>query len=208
MTDIVDFPSDVLPDSRSRVPLPRRDDLDASARSVYDAHVHIDPASGKSLAGLYGPGGLRLHSKKLSGLAAPAAHYLRHGADYTEQEREVAILVTAREHDAQFEWCAHEREARRVGVPEETIDIIRYRRPTDGLKETHAVIIEMGRQLFQSHALDASTFVRVREVFELGTMVDIIALMGAYSSTAILLAAFDVQLPEGEKPGLPVEDKN
>ena len=72
MTDIVDFPSDVLPDSRSRVPLPRRDDLDASARSVYDAHVHIDPASGKSLAGLYGPGGLRLHSKKLSGLAAPA----------------------------------------------------------------------------------------------------------------------------------------
>ena len=100
MTDIVDFPSDVLPDSRSRVPLPRRDELDASARSVYDAHVHIDPASGKSLAGLYGPGGLRLHSKKLSGLAAPAAHYLRHGADYTEQEREVAILVTAREHDA------------------------------------------------------------------------------------------------------------
>ena len=102
MTDSKDFPPDVLPDSRSRVPLPNRDDLDEAARVVYDAHVKIDPAAGKSLAGLYGPGGIRLHSKKLSGLAAPAQHYLRHGADYTEQEREVAILITAREHDAQI----------------------------------------------------------------------------------------------------------
>ena len=205
MTATKDFPPDVLPESRSRIPLPNRDDLDSAAREVYDAHVKIDPAAGKSLAGLYGPGGLRLHSKKLSGLAAPAAHYLRHGADYSEKEREIAILTTAREHDAQFEWCAHEREGRRVGVPEETIDIIRYRRPTDGLPETHAVLIEMGRQLFQTHALDSDTFTRARAAFELGTMIDIIALMGAYSSTAILLAAFDVQLPEGEDPGLPVD---
>ena len=127
------------------------------------------------------------------------------GADYSEKEREIAILTTAREHDAQFEWCAHEREGRRVGVPEETIDIIRYRRPTDGLPEPHAVLIEMGRQLFQTHALDSDTFTRARAAFELGTMIDIIALMGAYSSTAILLAAFDVQLPEGEDPGLPVD---
>ena len=42
-------------------------------------------------------------------------------------------------------------------------------------------------------------------MLKLGTMIDIIALMGAYSSTAILLAAFDVQLPEGEDPGLPVD---
>ena len=53
MTDSKDFPPDVLPDSRSRVPLPNRDDLDEAARVVYDAHVKIDPAAGKSLAGLY-----------------------------------------------------------------------------------------------------------------------------------------------------------
>ena len=205
MTDTKDFPSDVLPESRSRAPLPNRDDLDEAAREVYDAHVKIDPAAGKSLAGLFGPGGIRLHSKKLSGLAAPAAHYLRHGADYTLMEREIAILTTAREHDAQFEWCAHEKEGRRVGVSEETIDIIRYRRSTEGLPETHAVLIEMGRQLFQTHALDSKTFSRACAAFERGTLVDIIALMGAYSSTAILLAAFDVQLPDGAEPGLPVD---
>ncbi len=205
MTDTKDFPPDVLLESRSRVALPNRDALDEAARAVYDAHVHIDPAAGKSLAGLYGPGGIRLHSKKLSGLSSPAAHYLRHGADYTEQEREVAILTTAREYDSQFEWCAHEREGQRVGLPMETIDVIRHRRPTDGLPETHAVLIEMGRQLFQTKKLDSVTYARATKAFEIPTLVDLISLMGAYSSTAILLAAFDVQLPEGADPALPVD---
>jgi 4-carboxymuconolactone decarboxylase len=205
MTDTKDFPADVLPESRSRVALPNRDDLDDAARVVFDAHVHIDPAAGKSLAGLYGPGGIRLHSKKLSGLSSAAAHYLRHGADFTEQEREVAILTTAREFDSQFEWCAHEREGLRVGLPMETIDIIRHRRPTDGLPETHAVLIEMGRQLFQTKKLDSATYARATKAFEIPTLVDLISLMGAYSATAVLLAAFDVQLPEGSAPALPVD---
>ena len=205
MTDTKDFPADVLPESRSRVALPNRDDLDDSARIVFDAHVHIDPAAGQSLAGLYGPGGLRLHSKKLSGLSSSAAHYLRHEADFTEQEREVAILTTAREFDSQFEWCAHEREGLRVGLPMETIDVIRHRRPTDGLPETHAVLIEMGRQLFQTNKLDSATYARATKTFEIPMLVDLISMMGAYSATAILLAAFDVQLPEGSDPALPVD---
>jgi len=205
MTDTKDFPPDVLPESRSRVPLPNRDDLDDAAREVFDAHVHIDPAAGKSLAGLYGPGGIRLHSKQLSGLSAPAAHYLRHGADFTEQEREVAILITAREFDSQFEWCAHEREGLRVGLPIATIDIIRHRRPTDGLPETHAVLIEMGRQLFLTHKLDSATYARATKAFEIPTLVDLISMMGAYAATAVMLAAFDVQLPEGADPALPVD---
>ena len=185
--------------------MPNRDDLDDAARVVFDAHVHIDPAAGKSLAGLYGPGGIRLHSKKLSGLSSAAAHYLRHGADFTEQEREVAILTTAREFDSQFEWCAHEREGLRVGLPMATVDVIRHRRPTDGLPETHAVLIEMGRQLFQTKKLDSATYARAAKAFEMPTLVDLISLMGAYSATAILLAAFDVQLPEGSDPALPVD---
>ena len=67
------------------------------------------------------------------------------------------------------------------------------------------MLLEMGRQLFQTHALDSKTFSRACAAFERGTLVDIIALMGAYSSTAILLAAFDVQLPDGAEPGLPVD---
>ena len=30
--------------------------------------------------------------------------------------RELVILITAREHDCQFEWVAHEAEAKREGV--------------------------------------------------------------------------------------------
>ena len=38
--------------------------------------------------------------------------------------RELAILVTARELDSQFEWAAHEAEATREGISRDIIDII------------------------------------------------------------------------------------
>ena len=67
------LPPDILVESRSRIPLPERDKLDAAAKAIFDHHEVPDPAGGKSLAGLFGPGGLRLHSKKLSALTVPAA---------------------------------------------------------------------------------------------------------------------------------------
>ena len=145
------LPSDILVESRSRIPLPDRDKLDDAAKAIYDHHEIPDPAGKKSLAGLFGPGGLRLHSKKLSALTVPAAQYLRHEADYTPQIREVAILITAKLHQSQFEWAAHETEALRVGLNPKTIDIIRNEKSIEGVPEAQAVLIEIGRQLFATH---------------------------------------------------------
>ena len=52
-------PADVDPESRCRLPLPEREELDAAARAVYDRLA--DP-SGGTLRGLRGPGGITLHS--------------------------------------------------------------------------------------------------------------------------------------------------
>ncbi|MEE2954797.1 MAG: hypothetical protein VX780_01570 [Pseudomonadota bacterium] len=197
------LPSDILVESRSRIPLPDRDKLDDAAKAIYDHHEIPDPAGKKSLAGLFGPGGLRLHSKKLSALTVPAAQYLRHEADYTPQIREVAILITAKMHQSQFEWAAHETEALRVGLNPKTIDIIRNEKSIEGVPEDQAVLIEIGRQLFATHKLDSKTFAKAHKIFGTGTLVDLVSLMGNYACTAALLAAFDVQLPEGAEPGLP-----
>ena len=197
------LPPDILVESRSRIPLPERDKLDAAAKAIFDHHEVPDPAGGKSLAGLFGPGGLRLHSKKLSTLTVPAAQYLRHEADYTPQIREVAILITAKMHHSQFEWAAHETEGLRVGLDPKTIDIIRNGKSTEGVPEAQAVLIEVGRQLFATHKLDSKTFATAHKIFGTGTLVDLVSLMGNYACTAALLAAFDVQLPEGAESGLP-----
>ena len=63
-----EVPPDVDPESGCRLPLPKREDLDADARAIYDHHVAPDSTS---LAGLWGPGGIRLHSPRLAALGRP-----------------------------------------------------------------------------------------------------------------------------------------
>ena len=68
------LPSDIDPDSRCRPPFPKREELDEAAQKTYDSLA--DP-SGGSLAGLRGPGGIRLHSPELSRGLRPANVRLR-----------------------------------------------------------------------------------------------------------------------------------
>src|SRR5207302_10010301 len=110
------YPKDIDPQSQCRLSLPRRDELDAEGQRIYDSLA--DP-QGVSLRGLRGPGGIHLHSPGLARHARPLNRYLRHEAGPGGRLRELAILVTARELDSQFEWPAHEAEALREGLAPE-----------------------------------------------------------------------------------------
>ena len=192
------YPDDIDPQSQCRLPLPRRDELDAEGQRIYDSLA--DPQGG-SLRGLRGPGGIHLHSPALARLNRPLNRYLRQEAGLGGRLRELAILVTARELDSQFEWAAHEAEARREGVAPEIIETIRHRRDTSHLNEADAVVIELGREMFTARKVSSATFARALALFGRRKLVDLVALMGNYAATAALLTAFDMQLdPDQERP--------
>src|SRR6266446_2054525 len=149
------YPEDIDPQSQCRLPLPRRDEPDPEGQRVYDSLA--DP-QGASLRGLRGPGGIHLHSPELARHTRPLNHYLRHEAGLSGRLRELAILVTARELDSQFEWCAHEAEARREGVAPESIDAIKHRKNPSALDEADRVVIELGREIFAARQVSSPTF--------------------------------------------------
>jgi 4-carboxymuconolactone decarboxylase len=194
------LPPDIDPISRCRLPLPKREELDEAGKKVYDHHV---TPGGQSLAGLNGPGGIRLHSPTLSVLQSPPSKYLRWEAGLSGQIRELIIIVTAREMGSEFEWFQHEGEAIKEGVSRAIVDAVKYRKPLDGIPETEATIIAFGRELIGQHKVSSETFARALKLFGKRTLVDIVSLMGNYTSTALLLAAFDAHLPEGQEPSLP-----
>jgi 4-carboxymuconolactone decarboxylase len=196
-------PPDVDPESGCRLPLPKREELDAEAQRIYDSLA--DPGQG-SLRGLKGPGGIMLHSPELARYTRPLNHHLRHGAGLGGRVRELAILVTARALDSQFEWCAHEAEALRQGISPEIIDIIRYRKDSGALDAADRVVIELGREIFTSKKVMPATFARALSQFGRRALVDLVALMGNYAGTAALLAAFDMQLDPGQRPLLPLDE--
>jgi len=195
------MPSDIDPQSGFRLPLRKREDLDDAGQRAYDRAT----TPGKTIVGLRGPGGIHLYSTKTVAAHTTINEYLRHHAGFDPKIREVAILTVAREMDSRFEWAAHEPEALKVGVPAEVIDVIKHRKSTDGLNELDAAIIEFGRQAVGKHKVSAAAFARLKALFEPDQLVDLVLLMGNYAGTAILLAAFDMQVPEG-KPLLPVSD--
>ncbi len=112
-------------------------------------------------------------------------------------------LVTARENESQFEWAAHEPAARSAGLAAEVIDIVRHRRATDGLGETEAVVIALGREIFARRRVAPETFAAALRLFGRRGLVDLVSLMGQYAATAAILIAFDQQLGPGQEPPLP-----
>ena len=197
------YPADVDTESGCRLPLPKRDELDAEAQRVYDSLAGPGSAS---LRGLRGPGGILLHSPALARYTRPLNHHLRHEAGLGGRVRELAILTTARALDSQFEWCAHEAEALRQGISREIIDIIKYRRDVAALDEADRVVIELGREIFAARRVAPTTFARALGRFGRRALIDLVALMGNYAATAALLTAFDMQLDPGQTPLLPVDE--
>lgn len=194
------MPSDIDPKSGFRLPLPNREDLDDAGKKAYDRGT----TPGATIAGLQGPAGVQLFSPKTAAHVAALNKYLRFEAGFTPHIREVAILATAREMDSQFEWVAHEPEALKEGVPQATVDAIKYRRSTDGLDPTDALVIELGRQLWRDHKVKPETFANLKAIFGPGKLIELVMLMGNYAGTAALLAAVDMQLHAGKEPLLPI----
>jgi 4-carboxymuconolactone decarboxylase len=184
-----DLPKDVYPDSRSRLPLIKRESLNEQAKNAYDA------------AAANAPGG------RPEGAAAIRLH--RSGVDVRWQSpvgralTELAIISTAREHDQPYEWSLHEMEAIAVGVDPSVIDVVRNRKSLTGVGEKEAVVIELSREISR-HKVSSETYARALKAYGERDLVDIVGLMGQYAATATRLSAVNQQMPPGWKQFLPL----
>ena len=195
------LPADVHPESLSRLPLRRREDMDEAGRRFYDAVV--GPQS-RTLVGLRGPSGIWLHSPELGERLRGVNQYLRFETALGRRLTELAILVTARELDNQFEWTAHEPAALAEGLEPEIIDVVKHRRPSAGLGPSEAVIVDFGREVFRERKVRPATFARAVERFGREGVVNLAALMGNYAMTAVILDAVDQRVHPERRPLLPI----
>lgn len=177
-------PDDIHPDSRSRLPL-RSPESRTSVSVLYGRML--------SPSGI-GPGVIRSYGAGQETLEARVGRRLM----------QIAILVTARTHDSQYDWTMNEPRALEAGVGAELIDIVRHGGPLAGVGEKDAALIAFGRELFGDHNVSAETYARAERTFGVQDLVDIVGLMGAHAADAAVLAAFDQHLPAGVEPLLPL----
>ena len=179
-------PEDIHPDSRSRLPLKRNQPQNAAAApALYSRNIAPEGT---------GPGQIRSHGGGLKSLEGSIGRRLM----------DLAILVSAREHDSQYDWTINEVAALKDGLEPAVIDVVRLRKPVTGLGEKETVTIEFGRELFSKHVVNAQTYARTLKVFGERDLVDLVDLMAQHATEATLLTAFDQHLPVGQKPLLPI----
>jgi len=177
-------PSDIHPDSRSRLPLIRTPaPAAANAPALYSRQLAPEGT---------GPGQIGRHGGGLKSLEASVGRPLI----------DVAALVTARAHNQLYDWTMTELAAQRDGVPSAVVDVIRTNKPATGIGEKETVMIEFGRELFGRHYVTAETYARALKVFGERDLIDLVGVMAQHADDAALLTAFDQQLPAGQKSTL------
>ncbi len=199
------LPPDIHPESLSRLSPVDRASLTDKCKASYDEMVRLR-AEGKNLAGLIGPSGIWIRIPVWGEHVAELNQYLRHHIGLEPRLSELAILASAREMSSQFEWTMHEPEALRVGVQAATIDVVKYRKPiTDdsGLSETEEVIVRLARETLGDKKLSAGTYARALAIFGEMGLVNLMALMANYATSAIMLTAVDQQLRADQTPLMP-----
>jgi 4-carboxymuconolactone decarboxylase len=196
------YPADVNRDSSSRLPPVRREALDAAGQRAYDA---VTASGSKLRASLRGPTGFWLHLPEVIGHVRELNWNLRNSElGLARPLRELTILVTARANDCQKEWTAHEPRALLAGVDPAVIDVIRHRKPLEGVAANEAAIIAFGRELFRDKKVSAATYAQALQVLGERALVHMIALMSNYTMTATIFAALDQQIAPDQAPLLPL----
>jgi 4-carboxymuconolactone decarboxylase len=185
------LPRDIHPMTLSRLPPVTAGDLDEEGQRLLAARTNYTPAPGPTHVTVYSPRELDLGIP--SGEKSPV------GPRYFQ----LAVLITAREIDQQYEWSSHEPAGRRQGLEQAVIDVVKYNRDVTGLSDKDATLITFGRALFREHRVSSELWAKMVSHFGRQRTVQIMMIMGDYFRVGFMLNAVDQQLPPTREALLP-----
>ena len=173
-------------------PVTAREQLPGAHRSTYDRIAETRGRVG-------GPFPVLLQSPPLAERVAALGEYLRFEGVLPDATRELAVLVTAREFDAPYEWAAHEPLARAAGVSAAAVAAVLADGDSalDDVPSAEALVVRYGRSLLREHVVPEETFASASERFGDRGVTELTATLGYYAMLACVLGAF------GISPGAP-----
>ena len=147
--------------------------------------------------GLRGPFPAMLRSPEVADRFQKVGEYLRFNSSIPTALNELAILVTAREWSAQFEWYAHYLLAMKAGLPPGIAEAIAEGRRPEGMDEDQRIVYEFCTELHKNHAVSDATYAAARGRFGEQGVVDLLGVSGYYVAVAMILNVAPVPLPPG-----------
>src|SRR5262249_51933326 len=144
-----------------------------------------------------GPFGVYLHAPEFGDLVQRLGAHCRFKTGVVPRLSEFAILCTARQWKAQYEWHAHAAIAEKAGVAPETIRDIRAGRAPKKAKKDERAIYDFVQELYRTRRVSDRNYKRVHAVLGDVATVELVGILGYYATVAMMLDVFRVPLPDG-----------
>ena len=197
------LPSDVHPNTLSRMPAVTPDDLTTPEdKQAYDHLVAAEPRFGKPSDGPLGGTGTRLHIPVVADAYRTALNNLREKNGVDEKYIELATMVACRESNNELEWLSHQGRATKLNSPE-VIELIRNKQDPKSAGEKEKVIILFGREMTHDPKVSSKTFADMERLFGTRGTLAIALTMGYYENNASLFRAYDQHIAVGAKHPFP-----
>lgn len=177
---------------RQRFPLLTPEVMTPEQRAVHD-EIAAGPRGG-----LRGPFIALLHNPPLARQVQGLGEHLRFRTGIPDELVELAILVTARHWNCAYEWYAHEKLARKAGLPEGIIAAINDARTPPAMSGQQALVHEFCTGTLRQGAPADSSFDALAAAFGRNGALDLLAVCGYYTLLAFTLNTARMPIPPGD----------
>jgi 4-carboxymuconolactone decarboxylase len=174
-------------------PVTGKSDVPAEFEGVVDQVVGV-------FGGVRGPFSMLLHSPQLAERVLQLVTFYRDHSVVEPKLRSLAILAAVREREAAYVWSAQVGAARRAGLREAAIDLLRAKGDPAALEPEERDIVTFARQLMRTNRVEQAVFDRLKERHGVQWLVELTAAANYFAFLSGIVNAFEVPAPaDGDK---------
>jgi 4-carboxymuconolactone decarboxylase len=174
-------------------PITGKADVPAEYHEVVDGVLQV-------FGQIRGPFSMLLHSPKVAERMLSFVRFFRTDCVVAPKDRSLAILVAVRARQGAYVWSAQVAAARRAGVREEAIDLIRRQGEPAELPPEERDIVRYTQQLVQKNRIDQAAFDALKNQHDVQWLVELTVAANYYALLCGVVNAFEVPAPPDGDP--------
>jgi 4-carboxymuconolactone decarboxylase len=148
-----------------------------------------------------------IRNPELAPRLSALSDYLRWNTSLPPRLSELAILLTARQWTAQYEWSAHYPLAQKAGLDVKILgDIAAGRRP-ENMRDDEAALYDLVMSLYRDKKVADPVYQAALKKFGERGVMDIIGIIGYYDLVSMTLITMQASAPNDSVPPLPALTK-
>ncbi len=154
----------------------------------------------QSSSGIQGPWNVMLRSPEMAARLTGLLDYLRLKTSVPLRLNEMAILMTARHWNSQYEWWAHVKYAKKAGLSDAIMaDLAAGKRP-QSMQPDEAAVYDFLSELLGTNFVSDASFNKAKATLGEQQVVDLMAVSGTYMLVSMLLNTAEVMPNDGSRP--------